>query len=276
MLGSRARLLLLHSDRLFRERLSRACAGRFEILLAENWEALRHSVRDAPPASPVLVDPYEGDHGGGLAPGLRQLLMDFPSMSILAACEVRRGAYDDLRQMGEWGISRVICLDEEDTPLAIRSVMEQTRGRPLQVMLRRVLPPGTSGRALAILMAAADVSTTGGGAKELARSLYVTPRTMTRWCQRFGLPVPRRLLAWMRILLAAELLDDPGRTVMEVALACGYSSDNALRNALRNFLDRSPRQLRDVGAFHAVADAFEREMVAARVLRRTMRREKRA
>ena len=57
-------------------------------------------------------------------------------------------------------------------------------------------------------------------------------RTVLRWAERAGLPAPRRMLAWMRILLAAVLLDDPGRTVLSVAHACGYSSDSSLRRAM--------------------------------------------
>ena len=33
------------------------------------------------------------------------------------------------------------------------------------------------------------------------------------------------------MLLAAELLDDPGRTISDAALACGYASDSSLRRA---------------------------------------------
>jgi AraC-like DNA-binding protein len=80
-----------------------------------------------------------------------------------------------------------------------------------------------------------------------------------RWCGRADLPQPRRLLAWLRILLAADMLDDPGRTLAAVARACGYSSDTALRNTLRTFLGASPTELRGQ-AFQTAAAAFAREL----------------
>ena len=60
----------------------------------------------------------------------------------------------------------------------------------------------------------------------------------------------------MRVLLACELLDDPGRTVLSVAHTCGYSSDSGLRRITQKFLDSSPTDLRDQGAFRQGAKAF--------------------
>jgi transcriptional regulator GlxA family with amidase domain len=94
-------------------------------------------------------------------------------------------------------------------------------------------------------------------------ALNVTERTVLRWCRRADLPQPRRLMAWLRILLAADMLDDPGRTLAAAARACGYSSDTALRNALRTFLSASPTELRG-NAFQAAADAFSHELFELR------------
>ena len=99
-------------------------------------------------------------------------------------------------------------------------------------------------------MGARVIATAGRGAKlDLARQLRLSRRTLLRWCKRAELPPPRKLLAWMRILLAAELLDDPGRTVLTVAHACGYASDSGLRRVTQKFVGASPSELRRRGAF---------------------------
>lgn len=104
--------------------------------------------------------------------------------------------------------------------------------------------------------AATDVVTIGQHGRDLAKTLHLSRRTLLRWCQRAGLPAPRRLLAWMRVLLAAELLDDPGRTVLSVAHTCGYSSDSGLRRITQKFLGASPTELREQGAFRLASTAF--------------------
>lgn len=256
-------LMILHPDPVFRGQVRRIAGRGFEYREVPGWEELRERVRVAPPAALILVDPYV-DGGGSLAGALRALLLEFPSATVVAALDLRPDRYRDLRTLGAWGVAEVIALGEEDTTDSIARRLRGVQGRPLQNLLERSLPPQTSGHARAILMAAAEVVSTGGQALELARSLHLSPRTLLRWCTRAELPPPRRVLAWMRILLAAELLDDPGRTVSSVAHACGYSSDNALRRALQDFLVTTPTVLRRDGAFALASRRFIEELAAAR------------
>jgi len=114
------------------------------------------------------------------------------------------------------------------------------------------------------LKAAVEVDSTDGQAKERDKKLFITPRTLLRWCERAELPPPRRILVWMRVLMAAELLDDPGRTVSSVAHACGYSSDNSLRRALQDFLETTPTTLRREGAFGIASQAFLEDLSRSR------------
>ena len=256
-------LLVLHSDPAFREQVRRAGGRRFDYQQMESWDDLRERVQSAPPAALILVDPYIGSDGE-LSGSLRSLLLEFPSATVVAGLDLRPERYRDLRTLGAWGVAEVIALGEEDTGDSITRRLRGVQGRPLQSLLERALPPQTSGQARAILMAAAETVSTGGQAQELARALFLSPRTLLRWCDRAELPPPRRLLAWMRILLATELLDDPGRTVSSVAHACGYSSDNSLRRALQDFLDTTPTTLRREGAFAIAAVAFVRELAEVR------------
>lgn len=255
-------LLVLHPDARFREQVRKAGGKRFEYIQVEGWEELRELVRSSPPAALIVVEPYEPN--GELSASLRALLLEFPSITVVAALELRPDRYRDLRTLGAWGVAEVIVRGEDDTTEAIARRIRGIQGRPLQSLLERSLPPNTSGQARALLMAAAEVVSTGGQARELARMLYLSPRTLLRWCERAELPPPRRILVWMRVLMAAELLDDPGRTVSSVAHACGYSSDNSLRRALQDFLATTPTTLRRDGAFAIASRAFLHDLAQTR------------
>jgi AraC-like DNA-binding protein len=247
----------MHPDTAFRERVRQACGNDYRFQAVPDWDSLHEAVRESPPASLVVVDPYGGRNGSvELSPALRALLAEYPSTAVLAALEVRPDRFDDLRTLGRWGVVQVISLDHDDTPFSISQRLRAARGRPLRALLEEVLPPETSGRARAILEAATDVVMVGEHGRDLAGSLHLSRRTLLRWCQRAGLPSPRRLLAWMRVLLACELLDDPGRTVLSVAHTCGYSSDSGLRRITQKFLGASPTDLRERGAFRVAAAAF--------------------
>lgn len=249
-------LLVMHPDEAFHDRVRQAGGPQYVYQAVSDWDALGEAVRGMP-APLVVVDPYTPRNGfKGPSPKLRGLLMEFPSMAVLAAMEVRPERFDDLRTLGKWGVVQVISLGHDDTPHSIAQRLRAARGRPLLALLEQVLPADTPGRARAILEAAVEVVSVGGHGRDLARSLHLSRRTLLRWSSRAGLPAPRKLLAWMRVLLAAELLDDPGRSVLSVAHICGYSSDSGLRRITQKFLDASPTELRRRGAFGHAAQRF--------------------
>ncbi|HEX5727695.1 MAG TPA: helix-turn-helix domain-containing protein [Longimicrobiaceae bacterium] len=270
-------LFVLHSDALFRERLRRLGNQRFQCQFVPDWESLRQGLKEAPPSALVVVDPYTRTYGteAELSPELRALLWEFPAATVIAALEVRRGRVRDLRTLGEWGVKEVIALDEEDTLEAISRRLRSAQGRPLQSLLERSLPTNLSGRARTLLMAAAEVVAEGGHGRDLAASLRLSERTLLRWAEQADLPPPRRVLAWMRVLLATELLDDPSQTVLSVAYTCGYASDSSLRRAVQEFTGVLLTQLRKQGAFTTASEMFLRELQETREQGRARRRSER-
>jgi AraC-like DNA-binding protein len=268
-------LIVMHTDPVFKERVRRVGSQRFKTQFVEDWDALRTALTESPPAALVVVDPYTRTYGteAELAPELRSILWEFPTATVISALEVRRGRVRDLRTLGEWGVKEVIALDEEDTVEAISRRLRSAQGRPLQSLLERSLPSNLSGRARALLMAAAEVVAEGGHGRDLAASLKLSERTLLRWAEQADLPPPRRILAWMRVLLACELLDDPGQTVLSVAYTCGYASDSSLRRAVQEFTEVMLTQLRKQGAFATASEKFLVELNATREAGRIRRKE---
>jgi AraC-like DNA-binding protein len=255
-------LFLLHPNEVLRERLALVEAGAFRLTPVDGWDALGAALRRAPGTAVSVVDPY--DARGGLAAELRTLLDELPSATVLAACQVVPGRADDLRTLLQWGVADVIALGREDSAPALARRIRLVQARTIHRLLRRALPRGVPSRARALLTTAAETVAAGGQAPELAAALGVTERTVPRWFERADLPPPRRLLAWLRLLLAAELLDDPGRSVASVARGCGYASEVSLKAALRQFMGAPPSELRERGAFETAANVFSRELFELR------------
>jgi AraC-like DNA-binding protein len=268
MMGVEKRpLLVLHSHDGLERHLRIVARREYEVRQVATWSALRAEVRDASPVAVVIVDPYSESEGRGPAQALRSFLQDFSYVPVVGAMPTRAN-FRDLLILARWGLSEVISLDEEILPLALRERLRGLDGWTLRSALERSAPPELSGPALALLLQAADVVMANGNTVDLASRLGISRRTVTRWCRRADLPPPRRLLAWMRLLLASEFLDDWKRKVYRIAHACGYSSDNALRTALEAFLDLTPKELRRVGAFATVSQAFWAELGTIRRTRR--------
>jgi AraC-like DNA-binding protein len=227
-----------------------------------DWDALERAMERVPPTAVVVVDPFHPREEAP-SPRLEALLRQMPSATVVAAFPVSAQTVRHVETLARWGVADVIDVGREDTPVALRRRLRLVQGRLAARLLERALPRSTPTRTRALLATAADTAAAGGGSADLASALGTTERTVLRWCSRADLPHPRRLLAWLRVLLAADMLDDPGRTLAAVARACGYSSDTALRNTLRTFLAASPTELRGQ-AFQTAASVFARELFALR------------
>jgi AraC-like DNA-binding protein len=258
-------LLVLHPDRVLHERLMRIAQRRFILDLVEDWDELHARVSEAPPAAVVLVDPYYGQtNGGGPSPHLYNILKSFPSSTVIAAMDTPPEQHRDIWLLGDWGVAEIFQTDEDKSQEALRRRVMTARGQPLRRLLAHDPGFALTGRARALLDAAVETVMNGGHPKDLARTLAFSPSTLLRWCHRSQLPNPRRLLLWMRILFASALLDDPGHTVFSVGVACGYSGDQALRRAIRSVVPYTPTELRELGAFETVSQAFWAELAELR------------
>jgi len=107
---------------------------------------------------------------------------------------------------------------------------------------------------------AAEVAASAGSADDLARIFGVQPPTVTKWCEALRLPPPRRLQLWLRLLLAAQLLEDAGRSIHGAARAAGYATDRSFRRALQEVVGKNPRELRAEGAFDGVLAALNADL----------------
>jgi AraC-like DNA-binding protein len=256
-------ILVLSDETAFVARLREVARDPAQVRPAADWEALEKAMQRASPSAVTFADPYFGE-AAGPSPRLRQLLRDLPSATVVAVFRITGERAGDLRELLQWGIAEVVDLGREDTSAGLARRLELVQRRAVDRVLERALPRATPSRTRGLLAVAAEVVAAGGDGGDLAAALGVTERSVLRWCARADLPQPRRLLAWLRVLLAADLLDDPGRSLASVARACGYSADAALRNTFRAFLGRTPGDLRAAGAFEAAASAFAKELFELR------------
>lgn len=253
-----APLYVMHTDCVLHDTLRRLPGHPYAVTPVSDWVGLSQVLRKAPPTAVTVLDPRAPE--GGFAEQLRELLRAYPSATVLAAFPLENDADAALRALLSWGVADVIDLIRESTPASVARTLRLVRGRTVRRLLRRALPRGVPSRTRSLLVATAEVVSGGGQASDLARALGVDERTVPRWCARADLPPPRRLMAWIRLLIACDLLDDPGRSGESVARASGYAGASSLKTALRNFLGASPSDLRERGAFSTVASAFEREL----------------
>jgi AraC-like DNA-binding protein len=255
-----ATVLLMHGDPLLARSVTAVADPPIVPVAVEGWDALAAALAKLPPSTVAVVDPFHASGGDAPADALRWLLRTEPTPVVLAALEVTPERAAAVRTLLTWELADVLDLLRERTPAAVGRRLQRARGQVIHRIVARALPRGVPGRAAAVLDVAADVVAAGGRAPELAGALGIHERTLPRWCDRVGLPPARRLLAWLRLLLATDLLERSGRSTEAVARACGYAGAASLKSALLNLVGATPRDLRRPGAFAGLAERFEREL----------------
>lgn len=236
----------------------RELRGNFQVQEVDAWDALVEVLPSQDPASVVVLDPY----GGGDIP-CREFwgVVDrFPSVAVIAAFEANDNQTGQMARMVLAGVSEFLNLAREDTAQLAAARIRSAFARPFKQRVGTALSRHVSVEARTIVTAATEVAVRGQGPKELAEVFSVRARTLTSWCATHGLPLPRRLLGWLRILLAAHLLEDVGRTRAGVAAACGYRTDRSLRRIIQRFVGSRPAG----PLFEAAAAAFNAELRACR------------
>lgn len=255
-------LLVLHSDDVLWEALRDGPGQLYNPSIIADWDALRNALWRAPLTSIAVVNPWAGP--GQLAEELRAILTDFPSATVIAALHVAPGDSEILTTLIKWGVADFIVLGHEATTAGLSRRLRLVHTRAVEGLLHRALPGRIPSRKEAILVRAAEVVTIGGGAPEFAAALRVSKRTVPRWCERADLPPPRRLLTWLRLLMAAELLEHPDRSIASVARACGYATEASLKMAFKQLLRVNLTELRHSEPFATVAKAFADDQDAVR------------
>jgi len=258
-------LILLHSDPALGEQLGEIPGQVYKLSRVADWAALRAALRRVPPIAVAVVDPFAGTGTDDRpAEELRELLSDRPDATVLAALHTNPSSTEVLRTLVSWGVADFVLLPREVTVPSLMYRLRCVQGRYVERLLQRALPRGVPMRAQGLLQTAAEVVSVGGSGKEFAEALGVGRRTVPRRCERADLPPPKRLLAWLRLLLAAEMLDDAEYSVAAAGRASGYAGQASLKNTVQEFLGCSPQELRARGAFDTVARAFAAELADIR------------
>ena len=244
---------ILHQDQALRNRMA---ALHLRLRPLQDWSDLAEVFGGAAGHGLVVVDPYHACTNGGPHPQLSTFLESFPSAVVVAAVDSGLDRAADVRVMGEWGVAGVIALDFDTSDHALLRRMEEARERSALNAILQDFPDVLSADARLLLESALATASWGGRVTDFARSVHLSERTLQRRIERARLPAPRSLLRWMRLLLAARLLDDPGRTVVSAAFAAGYASDASLHRNFRISGMPSPATLRREGALRAAVRHF--------------------
>lgn len=200
----------------------------------------------------VLVVDRE-DHTGASTLDLISLTRrKFASVAIVLYVAPTPELAHEIVQFSHAGIDDVVLRGADD----LRRVLARTVALAADAALTRraaaVLEPLLPPNVQSILRACLEQRDGDVGVSKLARTLRVTRKTLANWCREAGAPSPEAFVGWSRVLRAARMLEDRGRSIEAVAIATRFGSASGLDNMFRRYLDESPGAVRRRGAVNTV------------------------
>jgi AraC-like DNA-binding protein len=228
----------------------------YVVQAAESWAELAERVRTAAPSTIVMVRV----EAGADAAELRGLMRATPSVPVVAAVSFRQAGAAQVGALLAAGIAEIVNLDMLPVLAGMVPTLRRAHARPLKRRLEVGLPVWVPEEARTLLRAAAETVADRGGRPRFAEIFGVYVRTVAIKSRELNLPPPRRLLAWVRVLLALSLLEEEERTVINVAHVCGYRDNSSLKRAIENFTGTPAlASIRDQ-SFAAAFDRFAGEL----------------
>lgn len=244
---SRARL----SDALRTEASVRDCNRLTEVL----------ALVEAGLANIVVLD--HRDHDGSPAlPMVRRLREEYPSVPVVMYLSMSAVASGAVMEYARAGVSQLVFHGLDDLKSALRSAVDaaidQVSAVALGADFEALVPPTV----MPFLRYCLEHARRDITVEEVASAMGVHRKTLVDRLKAARLPSPRAMIGWCRLLMAARMLDDPGRTVEQVALKLDFPSGAALRNMFKRYTGLRTTEVRENGGVRCLVHALKRELAA--------------
>jgi len=202
------------------------------------------------------------DRTGATTLGMvRTIREGFPSVPVVAYCALSPDSSREILALARAGVNDLILRGVDDVGVALRSVIataqEHCGAKHVLEAITPLVPPSVVPFLRYCLEHARQAVTVA----DAAAALGVHRKTLVDRLATAQLPTPSAMIAWCRLTLAAQMLEDPARSVEQVALLLDFSSAASLRNMLKRYTGLSPREVRENGGLRCVLHAFRQTLV---------------
>lgn len=237
-------------------RVVQAVSGQHTVVPCHSWDAVFRACEDEA-VHLAAIDLFAD--GRANFDRVRQLKMRFARITLVAYVSFTPSRARDLFDAGRAGFDGLIIVDQDDTPLQLKSVLGQAEARGVATLLRNRLGglhPLTRDAVL-VSITRAHLRLTS---HRLADILDASRRTLLARLDQDGFPPPQKLITWGRLVVAAQMLEDPNRSADSAARVLEFPSGSAFRNTCQRYLKATPQEIRGNGGAQFVVDEFLRSV----------------
>ncbi len=195
---------------------------------------------------------------------VRELRSAFSSLLILAYCDLSPDHVRQIPPLVHAGVDGLILRGIDDIGPVIQNSIERSVADRVASEALEELRPFVAEQGEPVLTYCLTHANRQSSVAQMANELGVHRKTLFYRTLVAGLPPPGALIAWCRLLYAARLLEDAGRSVERTAHALGFASATALRNAMRRYTGLRPSELAARGGQRVVMELLKDELKDAR------------
>ncbi|MBW7933280.1 MAG: helix-turn-helix domain-containing protein [Gemmatimonadaceae bacterium] len=244
---------LLPLDRC-QQRVQAAVRGQHTLTPCRSWDELLAACANEP-VHLAVIDLFAD--GAASFERVRQLRTRFPRLTLVAYVAATPQRARDLFDAGRAGLDGLLLVDLDDSPQAVRTVVEQAEARGVAALLRHRLAgmDAVARDAILIVVTRAHMRLTS---HRLAETLSINKATLLDRLRREHLPAPQKLIGWGRLIVAGQMLDDPKRSADGIARTLDFPSGSAFRNMCQRYVGATPLEIRERGGARYVAAQFLR------------------
>ncbi len=242
---------LLPDDRCL-QRVVHAVHGHHTVIPCQTWDDVFAACEDE--AVHLAVLDLFAD-GTANFERVRQLKVRFARTTLVAYVAFTPNRARDLFDAGRAGFDGLIIVDQDDSTLHLKSVIEQAEARGVAGLVRHRL-----GALHPLVRDAVLVSVTRAHMRltshRLADILNTSRRALVARLAQDHFPPPQQLISWGRLIVAAQMLEDPNRSADAVARILDFPSGSAFRNTCQRYVAATPQEIRAKGGAGFVVNAF--------------------
>jgi AraC-like DNA-binding protein len=249
-------------DRASRARLRSAIRGQADVAFCDTVPQLVSAVADG--AATAVVTEWRDATGSRLDAAVRTLHADYPTVPILVYAPLTPQGARDMLEAARAGATEIVIANFDDVGITLSRRLSTAQavalGRQVMARVTELVPVSVAALIDYFLRHGRSAPTVAAA----ARALSLHQKTLALHCAGARCPGPSALACWARLILAAQRLEDPGRTAERAALELGFPSASAFRNMLKRYTGLSPSEVRERGGSLCVVEMFTARLMAAR------------
>jgi AraC-like DNA-binding protein len=202
--------------------------------------AIQQRIVDVVVADPLAAGMLEVDT-------LIQVRRDYPSLPMVVYTTVSPAAMIAVAKLGRWGVEHVVLSRFDDERGRFLGLIESIPAHVLAERMLRELGSSLSLLPVVVVRAIDQLFHAPGrfrSVQDLGAASGMSLRTLYRNLEPAGLHSARALVVSARLLRAYGYLQDPGRSIKDVASKTGYHSPWQLSQQMRELTGKTTERVR--------------------------------